>query len=136
MRTGIDDRTGGLLTGWDHCVQSLRLILTTRVGTLIMRRDFGGGLVELQDRNPSPREMMAAYTRITTAIRLWEPGFRLQKLGIVRAGADGIYRLDMVGVFYPRGHLGDYAASETRSTAIPGYALRTGGISFIDGATA
>lgn len=131
MRTGIDDRTGQILTGWDHCVQSIRLILTTRVGALVMRRDFGGGLVELQDRNPSPRVMMEAFVRIATAIRQWEPGFRLQQIAMTRSGPDGIYVLDMVGIFYPRGHLGDYSVSETRSAAIRGHA-NDNGITFVD----
>lgn len=130
MRTGIDDITGKLLTGWDHCAQSLRLILTTRVGALVMRRDFGGGLAELQDRNPSPRELMRAFVTCATAIRLWEPGFRLTKIELLRAGPDGVYRLELTGTFYPRGHLGDYSVTETRSSWLPG--RRVGqGISFI-----
>ena len=34
---GLDAVTGGILTGWDHVVQSLRDIFDTRFGSRIMR---------------------------------------------------------------------------------------------------
>ena len=51
MRTGISATTGRVLTGWDHCVQSLAKILTTRFNSRVMRRDFGSRVPDLQDAN-------------------------------------------------------------------------------------
>lgn len=118
MRTGLDARTGQMLTGWDHCVQSIGVILMTRIGTRVMRRPFGAVLKDLQDANPDPRTIMLIYVGIAEALRLWEPGFRLQSIALTRAGADGIYHFTLVGTFYPRGHLGDYSVAEARTAAL------------------
>jgi phage baseplate assembly protein W len=118
MRTGLDARTGTVLQGWDHCVQSIGKILTTRIGSRVMRRDFGSVLRDLQDRNPEPRIVMLCYVGIAQALRQWEPGFRLDSLKLVQGGPDGRYLFDLVGIFYPLGHLGDYSLSEIRQAAI------------------
>lgn len=118
MRTGTDARTGLLLTGWAHCVQSIGIILTTRIGWRVMQRDFGSTLDELQDRNSTPKRIMEAYAAVAEALRQWEPGFRLRTIQLMRAGPDGVFAFELHGVFYPRGHLGDYSASEERSALI------------------
>ncbi|NBO96416.1 MAG: phage baseplate protein, partial [Betaproteobacteria bacterium] len=38
---GINAQTGQPLAGIDHLRQSIRDILTTRIGTRVMRRDYG-----------------------------------------------------------------------------------------------
>jgi uncharacterized protein len=114
----MDHRTGRIVTGWDHCVQSLALILTTRIGQRVMRRGFGSAALDLQDRTASPRLIMEIYVAVSDAIRQWEPGFRLRNIQLTRAGADGVFRFDMSGVFYPNGHLGDYSTREERSTGL------------------
>lgn len=118
MRAGLNRLTGEPLTGWDHCVQSIGVILTTRVGTRVMDRDLGLRDKGLQDRTPTPLNLMRGFGDIATALRKWEPGYRLRKLRLVRAGADGAAAIEMAGTFYPRGHLGDYSASEERTAII------------------
>jgi uncharacterized protein len=127
MRSGIDRQTGKLLTGWEHCVQSLGVILTTRVSTRVMRRAFGSAALDLQDRNATPRRIMEIYTAVAAAIRAWEPGFRLKTVQLTRGGADGVFAFLITGTFYPRGHLGDYDTAEDRSTTI-GLSDATSGI--------
>jgi phage baseplate assembly protein W len=118
MRSGIDRATGKLLTGWDHCVQSIAVILTTRVGSRVMRRAFGSAALELQDRNATSKRIMQIYAACASAIKRWEPGFRLRTIKLTRGGADGVFAFEIAGIFYPRGHLGDYSASETVSAAL------------------
>lgn len=118
MRSGIDRATGKSLIGWDHCVQSIAVILTTRVGSRVMRRAFGSAALDLQDRNATPKRIMQIYAAVAAAIKRWEPGFRLQTIKLTRGGADGVFAFEIAGVFYPRGHLGDYSVSETRSAVL------------------
>jgi phage baseplate assembly protein W len=115
MRTGLDASTGQVLTGWDHCVQSIGIILTTRVGSRVMRRSFGSGLRDLQDRNPDPRTMIEIFGAIAQALRTHEPGFRLRRITPLKVGDDGVAEFDLSGTFYPYGHLGDYSTSEERN---------------------
>ncbi|SDU08456.1 GPW/gp25 family protein [Stappia sp. ES.058] len=117
MRTGVDARTGRVLTGWDHCVQSIGKVITTRFGTRVMRRDFGSRVPELQDAPANPRTLLELYVAIADALedpRNGEPGFRLRMIDMVEGGRSGrfVFRLD--GVFYPAGHLGDYSLREDR----------------------
>lgn len=104
---GIDRRTGKLLTGWQHVVQSIEDILTTRVMTRVMRRDYGSDAPRLIDAPMNERSLMALYVAIAEALETWEPRFRLTNVTYTTAGADGALSLALVGIYYPRGHLGD-----------------------------
>ncbi|SFD76256.1 hypothetical protein SAMN05428997_1534 [Bosea sp. CRIB-10] len=118
MRHGFDATTGKPLSGWAHCVQSIAVILTTRIGSRVMRRAFGSLVPELQDRNATPLLIMQVYAAVAAALRAYEPGFRLRTIQLSRSGADGIFAFQISGIFYPRGHLGDYSISETRSAVL------------------
>ncbi|MBK5910131.1 hypothetical protein CCR85_01310 [Rhodothalassium salexigens] len=47
--TGMDRRTGQALDATRHVRQSVEDILTTPVGTRVMRRDYGSHLFDLTD---------------------------------------------------------------------------------------
>jgi phage baseplate assembly protein W len=118
MRVGLNRRTGEVLTGWDHCVQSIAFIIMTRIASLIMLRGFGSTVQDAQDRNATPRRIMTIYTAVAAALRAWEPGFRLRTIQLTRAGADGVFVFQITGIFYPNGHVGDYSVSEERETSL------------------
>lgn len=113
-RAGMDRHTGRLIEGWDHCVQSIAVILTTHVGSRVMRRAFGADVGELQDRNADPVTVMTLYAAIAEALRHWEPGFRLTRIGLDRMGTDGVAVFTLSGTYYPYGHRGDYSVAEAR----------------------
>jgi len=117
MRVGLDRKTGAVLTGWDECAQSIGVIVTTAIGSLVLNRDFGSGAPDLVDR-PGNRQMIAAYfTAIARALRKWEPGFRLTKVTLVGL-VPGLASFDIAGVFYPNGHLGDYSNPEGKTVSV------------------
>ncbi|WP_375666036.1 MULTISPECIES: GPW/gp25 family protein, partial [unclassified Bartonella] len=49
MNSGMDRTTGKPLTGIDHLRQSILDILSTRIGSRVMRRDYGSRVAELID---------------------------------------------------------------------------------------
>lgn len=118
MRVGLDRRTGQTLTGWSHCLQSLVFILTSAIGSHVLARDLGSAALDLQDRNATPMRIMQIYASVAAAIRAHEPGYRLRSVQLVRYGADGVFAFLLSGVFYPRGHLGDYSISEGREAVL------------------
>ncbi|MCT7668209.1 GPW/gp25 family protein [Shinella kummerowiae] len=120
MRTGVDARTGKVLTGWDHCVQSIGRCLTTRIASRVQRRHLGCLVPELQDDNADPLTIMKAYVSIADALndeKGGEPGFNLTSIDLVRGGRDGRFVFLMDGDHYPNGHLGDWSVSEPRTAS-------------------
>lgn len=106
--TGMDRRTGKVLTGWAHVVQSIEDILTTRVMTRVMRRDYGSNVPKLVDAPMNQGSLLRLYVAIADALEQWEPRFRLTHVTFTAAGADGAAEIALAGIYYPRGHLGDF----------------------------
>lgn len=115
---GLDRRTMKPLSGWAHVQQSIGVILTTPLGSRVMRRDFGSPLFDLIDAKMSQRRVLALYAAVAISIARWEPRFRLTRCAIVEAGPDGRVGLALHGTYYPRGHLGDYSIAEDASTRV------------------
>jgi phage baseplate assembly protein W len=126
MRTGVDRKTGMVLTGWAHCEQSIGVIVTTAIGSRVMRRDFGSDGPALQDRPMSAPSIFDHIMAIAEALRKWEPGFRLRKVNVLDARPEGTIVFEQRGDFYPNGHLGDYSLVERDRSATSGpFALTT-----------
>lgn len=113
--TGVNGQTGAALTDWDHTRQSIAKILNTPIGARVMRRDFGSELPDLVDAKMTRRNVLALYSSAATAIQKWEPRFRMRFGKVSRADASGAISLEIFGVYYPLGHLGDYSIAEDES---------------------
>jgi phage baseplate assembly protein W len=134
--SGTNRETGAEISvPWEHCAQSIADILTTRIGERVMRRDYGSELLDLIDR-PAENDLVLECTMaIGTALDKWEPRFVFKGLGItgplkgvfgleaipdVGKMRNGEFQIDIVGDFYPRGHLGDYTTLESdRGFSVP-----------------
>lgn len=120
--SGVDRRIGAVLTGWDHVRQSIAVILTTPIGSRIMRREFGSEVPFLIDRPMTDRVIVAVYAASANALRRWEPRFRLTSCRFVEPSADGSLGLALGGTYYPRGHLGDFTPANESMTAVVSFA--------------
>lgn len=117
--TGLNRETGALLRDFDHVRQSIGVILTTPIGSRVMRREFGSEIFDLIDRPMTARVMLAIYAAAAVAIARWEPRFSVTGLSLLEASADGVMGLEVTGTYYPRGHLGDFSpAAETVSIVL------------------
>lgn len=114
---GVSAITFAPLTGFDHVVQSIGVILTTRRGTRVMRRDFGSDVPGLLDRPLNTATMVDAMVAVAEALDAHEPRFQVQTVN-VSGGAEGIARIDVAGLYYPRGHLGDRSRPEPRRAEV------------------
>ena len=115
---GVNALDGQVLADWAHVKQSIEIILTTPIGSRVMRRDFGSTLPDLVDRKLTPRGVLAVYSAAALAIAKYEPRFRLAKASIIAADHSGRIGLAIFGTYFPRGHLGDYTIAEDQSTRI------------------
>lgn len=105
---GVDRHTGKWLGGWAHVVQSIGVIVTTAIGSRVQRRPFGMEDASLIDRPITESEILRAVSAIAVAVDQWEPRFRITRCVIADANALGKLVLRIAGVYFPRGHLGDY----------------------------
>jgi phage baseplate assembly protein W len=111
---GINRRTGQVMDGWAHVVQSLEVIFTTRFGERVMREWFGSAVPYILGRNMIPETFIAYFSAICGAIELWEPRFRITQIVPLEVDRLGRARFRIEGTHYPRGHLGDMTPAGTR----------------------
>ena len=99
---GISATTGKRLTGIDHLRQSIRDILTTPIGSRVMRRDYGSRLFALIDAPMNRSTLLDIYAATAEAIARWEPRFKLQRV-VAASASPGRVVLDMTGEYLPDG---------------------------------
>jgi hypothetical protein len=145
-RNGMDRNTGQLLQGWDHVQQSMTIIFQTPYHERVLRRWVGSFVPMILGESFIPRIITRFFWAIATALDLWEPDYRFNRvyfmgdalnnwsttdpggvLGnlsgtigvaeLIRLG-QAIFRYD--GSWIPRGHLGNFTPSEQKSSTLIG----------------
>ncbi len=99
---GIDASTGKNISGLAHLRQSVRDILTTPIGTRVLRRDYGSRLPRLVDapmNDATKLDMMAATYE---ALETWEPRLLLDQVSVQHA-APGHATISLQGAYLPTG---------------------------------
>lgn len=99
---GTDSATGKHLQGVNHLRQSIRDILTTPIGSRVMRREYGSRLYELVDAPMNRATLLELYAATAEALAQWEPRFRLTSVKAVEASPGHIV-LNLQGEFRPIG---------------------------------
>lgn len=99
---GLNANTGKALSGLDHLRQSIIDILTTPVGTRVMRRDYGSELYKLIDAPVNHSTLLRMYAATATALRKWETRFKLESVKAINA-EPGKVILDLTGIYLPDG---------------------------------
>lgn len=87
---GLDRNTGKRLSGNAHLAQSIGDILTTPLGSRLMRRDYGSMLFDLIDQPLNGATRLLVYAATALALRVWEPRIRLRRVHLdMTNGATG-----------------------------------------------
>ena len=82
MINGMNRGTGQRISEADHLRQSLHDILTTPVGSRLMRRDYGSLLPFLIDQPATPKLLMQIRASVIHAILNWERRVKPQRIGL------------------------------------------------------
>lgn len=99
---GTNAVTGKPLSGIDHLRQSITDILTTPIGSRVMRRDYGSELPYLVDAPMNLANLSRFYAATAGAIAKWEPRIQVTKITISSA-APGEIAFDLYGNYKPDG---------------------------------
>ncbi len=94
---GMNAMTGRALTGLDHIRQSLANILTTPIGSRVMRRDYGSEVPDLIDQPLNGATQLRIYAATAHAVMLWEPRISLSSVQLER-GQAGTATLILQGI--------------------------------------
>lgn len=80
----------------------MRDILTTPIGSRVMRREYGSQLPALIDAPMNRSTVMDLYAATAEALQRWEPRFRLTSVKAAQP-SPGVVVLDLVGNYLPDG---------------------------------
>jgi len=95
---GLSNKTGKGLGQINHLKQSIRDILTTPIGSRVMRRDYGSRLFEIIDSPTNEDQKVEIFAAVAEALDTWEPRFKLQQTSLVEI-EPGKLTLELRGVF-------------------------------------
>lgn len=77
---GMSRTTGAAISGDEHLAQSIGDIITTPLGSRLMRRDYGCLLFELIDRPANRATLLLATVAIAMALGRWEPRISVNRV--------------------------------------------------------
>jgi uncharacterized protein len=99
---GTDATTGKRLSGIDHLRQSIRDILTTPLGSRVMRREYGSRLFDLIDNPLNEVTLVEIFAATAEALMTWEP--RLKVLRVQAASlVPSALSIDLEAIYLPTG---------------------------------
>jgi uncharacterized protein len=101
---GTDATTGKPLDGIAHLKQSIRDILTTPLGSRVMRRDYGSRIFDLVDAPLTPDTIADIYAATVESLTTWEPRIYPQRVQVNMASA-GKIEIDLTAIYLPDGRI-------------------------------
>ena len=98
---GMHASTGAAINGVDHLMQSIHTILTTPVGSRVMRRNFGSLLPELIDQPDNAATRVRVFAAVAGALMRWEPRLRISRVQLASGSTPGQAELVLDGTYVP-----------------------------------
>lgn len=106
MTLGMSATTARPVDGLAHLHQSIRDILTTPIGTRVMRREYGSNLFELIDAPLTGETIARIYAATADALRKWEPRLKLTRVqveALPETAPHGRVTIALEGEYLPEG---------------------------------
>jgi phage baseplate assembly protein W len=96
---GVSRADGQPMTGITHLRQSITDIITTPVGSRVMRPEYGSHLPRMVDLPVNKGWISAVQAEISRALGRWEPRFKLRRC-VVTEVTDGKVTLQASGEYH------------------------------------
>ena len=94
---GLDKKNGTPISNLAHLQQSVADILTTPIGTRLMRRDYGSTLFDLIDQPANGATLVRVFAATAAALMKWEPRIKVKKISIAAHETAGKWQLTISG---------------------------------------
>jgi phage baseplate assembly protein W len=94
---GMSAITGRTLSDAAHLRQSIADILTTPIGSRVMRREYGSQLPDLIDAPTNDHTRLLAYAAVAMALMRWETRIRLSRVQLFLGDRPGQVVLELEG---------------------------------------
>lgn len=94
---GMSNGSGRTLESRQHLEQSIADVLTTPIGSRVMRREYGSQLADLIDWPLNSATRLQAYAATAMALMRWEPRIRLSRVKLNLGDVAGQAILDLEG---------------------------------------
>ena len=94
--------TGADISEINHLKQSISNILTTPIGSRVMRRDYGSNLFNKIDHPVNGELIAEIYLDIVESLFIWEPRFELDQVSVQNI-QNGKITIDLEGSFLKLG---------------------------------
>ncbi|GAA5097394.1 GPW/gp25 family protein [Wohlfahrtiimonas larvae] len=91
----MNRETGVNITRNEHIQQSILDILTTRLGTRVMRRDYGSLLPDLVDKPSNDETMMQMMSATVIALAVWEPRITATFVNFTETTMQGVLNIEL-----------------------------------------
>ncbi|MFG5777725.1 GPW/gp25 family protein [Comamonas sp. J-3] len=107
--------TGERIDGIAHLRQSIQNILTTAIGTRVMRRDYGSLVPALVDQPDNLLAQTRVISAIMAALMRWEPRINVQQVRSLRdVRRPGYAEFEITGTYNS-----DFARSQPLRLRVP-----------------
>jgi len=101
-QSNMNVNTGKKISEIAHIKQSIANILSTPIGSRVMRRDYGSRLFERIDQPINGELIAEIYSDIVEAISIWEPRFEVEQVTLQSIDKGKIV-IDLEGSFVKDG---------------------------------
>jgi phage baseplate assembly protein W len=98
----MNANTGKKISEIAHIKQSIANILSTPIGSRVMRRDYGSRLFERIDQPINGDLIAEIYSDVVEALFTWEPRFEVEQV-TVQSIEKGKITIDLIGSFVKDG---------------------------------
>ena len=98
---GMDRVTGQAISGLDACLQRIGMLLGTPVGTRVVVRPYGYSMASAVDQPMNNFTIQNIFAAVSQAIATWEPDFTLSKVSVVNATSQGVFSIQIEGIYTP-----------------------------------
>lgn len=95
--------TGRSIEGIDHLRQSIADILSTPLGSRLMRRAYGSESANLVDFPLNEKTRVRLFGATAGALMKWEPRLRITRIGMDLGDASGQVSIIVEGTYVPDG---------------------------------